>query len=241
MKKRVNTQTHYCMFAASLIKKALVSFKQDRKNYLIQQEEYANNAAALRELYEDYFHTRDNQGWSQNKLSDTQEWYWELNYNADFEPRCILSDEDELWYKIEEISFTLPENKKNITIEDVVMKNEISQFDGSCTVRKARLCFLKANLDRNRKSFEDSIVKRKEKFWDKHKPTRPRNRRGRTAKETKDPRLVKVKSEPQKKVQKRKPPKKQSGGEKKRHKAPLLGDMVCRIMRLLARSCPRTP
>mgnify|MGYP005703669387 CR=1 FL=1 len=240
MQKRANAQTHYCILVtAKQIKTALTTFRRDSKNYSIQQDEYTKNAQALRKLYKGFFHTRDSCGWSQNKLSETSVWYYELNCANAFEPRCVFTDTVEVWYKIEEIEFVLPNDKECLTIDDLVMRKEFREFDGSCKVSKVKTCFLKLNLDRNRISYEQAIAKRKKDFFNKNKPTRARSRRVRKPKQETSTTLLKPKLEPSGK-KKRKATGNRTKGDKKRQKAPSLDDMVCRIVCLLVRSCPRT-
>ena len=238
MQKRVNAQTHYCMLVtARQIKTALGTFSNDRKHYSIQQEEYTNNAQALRKLYKGFFHTRDEYGWSQNKLSETAVWYYELNCQNAFEPRCVFADVVDVWYKSQEIEFVLPTDKECQSIDDLVMRKGFRDFDASCKVSKIKTCFL--NLDKNRAMYEQAMTKRKKEFFNKNKPKRTARRRTRKPKQETSTTLLKVKTElPGKK--KRKATGNRAKRDKKRQKVPSLDVMVCRIVCLLVRSCPRT-
>lgn len=112
------------LIAALQIKKALAGKEDNVKNMQIQNDKYEAETQKFRENFKTVIIKDCALGWCEGVLDNPQFWYYILNDEEQWMPRCAYDDNKKIWYKTKDVLYAVPQDKPLKHIDDVVVTKE---------------------------------------------------------------------------------------------------------------------
>ena len=118
-------QSHHCLLIVALqIKETLLDKVDNLRNMQIQKDKYEAEIQKFREYFKTVIIKDCKCGWCEGVLDHPEYWYYLLNEDEKWMPRCAYEDSKKIWYRAKDVKYAVPQNKTLKNIEDVVVTKE---------------------------------------------------------------------------------------------------------------------